>query len=95
MSRTVVHPPFGAVLARKTRALRHRVPTDEHNGGIGSLTPKGQRRTVQQQMDDAVNNGATITAHSQPAGELETGFSHTYCGFRLAALYFPGTFHCR
>ena len=71
-----VYDAFVEQMAAKTRALRHGVPTAEHNVDIGSLTTEGQLRTVQQHVEDALDKGATLAAQSQGVGNLENGFFH-------------------
>ncbi len=69
-----VYDDFVALLARKTRALRHGPTSDDINVDIGSLTTEGQLRTVQQHLEDALAKGARIEAQSQAVGNVEQGF---------------------
>ncbi|MCU5782591.1 succinate-semialdehyde dehydrogenase [Alcanivorax balearicus MACL04] len=70
-----VYDDFVELLAKKTRALRHgpgndkSIPVD-----IGSLTTEGQKRTVEQHLEDALAKGARIEAQSRPVGEVENGY---------------------
>lgn len=70
-----VYDEFVALLASKTRALRHGVGCRDHSVDIGSLTTEGQLRTVQQHLEDAVAKGARIEAQSQPVGD-QNGLFH-------------------
>ena len=69
-----VYDDFVELLAKKTRALRHgpgndkSIPVD-----IGSLTTAGQKRTVEQHLEDALAKGARIEAQSRPVGDVENG----------------------
>ena len=66
---------FVALLAKKTRALRHGPgQRDGVTVDIGSLTTEGQLRTVQQHLEDALAKGARIEAQSQPVGDVEHGY---------------------
>ncbi|ARB45556.1 aldehyde dehydrogenase family protein [Alloalcanivorax xenomutans] len=70
-----VYDDFVELLAKKTRALRHgpgndkSIPVD-----IGSLTTAGQKRTVEQHLEDALAKGARIEAQSRPVGDVENGY---------------------
>ena len=70
-----VYDEFVALLAKKTRTLRHGPgERDDVTVDIGSLTTEGQLRTVQQHLEDALAKGARIEAQSQPVGDVEHGY---------------------
>lgn len=69
-----VYDKFVEMLAEKTRTLRHGADTN-HQVDIGALTTQGQLNTVQQHVEDALQNGAKILAQSRPVGP-QTGFFH-------------------
>lgn len=59
-----VYEAFVALLASKTRALRHGPGHERFDVDMGSLTTAGQLRTVQQHVEDALGKGAKIAAQS-------------------------------
>lgn len=63
-----VYDRFVSLLADRTRELRHGVPTDECDVDIGSMTTANQRRTVESQLAEAVEAGATVVAQSEGPG---------------------------
>ncbi|MCG8316088.1 MAG: aldehyde dehydrogenase family protein [Pseudomonadales bacterium] len=69
-----IYDEFVALLAKKTRALRHGQGTS-HQVDIGSLTTRGQLNTVEQHVEDALQKGAKIVAQSRPVGP-QNGFFH-------------------
>src|SRR5699024_95267 len=71
-----VYDEFVNLLAEKTRALTHGPGHRNLDVSIGSLTTAGQLRTVEQQMEAALSQGAQIVAQSTAKGEIENGFFH-------------------
>lgn len=64
---------FVKLLAKKTNALRHGDYTDL-NVDIGSITTPAQLAVIQNQVDEAVKQGAKILAQSRPNGVLKGNF---------------------
>jgi acyl-CoA reductase-like NAD-dependent aldehyde dehydrogenase len=81
-----VYQPFVDLLAKKTRALRHGKDR-EFDVDMGSMTTEEQKKTVERQVEAALQAGAKIVAQSKPVdGEakgyfypatLMTGVDHT------------------
>ncbi|MEL0028063.1 MAG: aldehyde dehydrogenase family protein, partial [Perlucidibaca sp.] len=69
-----VYAEFVALLAQKTRALRHGVPDDACSVDVGSMTTAKQRQTVERQVADAVAQGAKIVAQSRLVGSGDGEF---------------------
>jgi succinate-semialdehyde dehydrogenase/glutarate-semialdehyde dehydrogenase len=68
-----VYPRFVELMAKKTQALRHG-PDRDFNVDVGSMTTEDQLRTVQRQVNDAVERGARIVAQSQPIDPHARGY---------------------
>lgn len=60
-----VYDRFVTLLADRTRGLQHGIPNDECSVDIGSMTTANQRLTVEKQLAEAVESGATIVAQSE------------------------------
>lgn len=64
-----VYERFMVLLADRTKALQHGIPTDACDVDIGSMTTASQRLTVEKQLKEAIDEGAIIVAQSQgPTG---------------------------
>jgi len=68
-----VHDQFLKAMIAKTKALRHG-PDVSHNVDVGSITTAGQLKTIQDQVNEAVRDGAKIVAQSVPTGDCSKGF---------------------
>lgn len=71
-----VYEPFLALLAAKTRALRHGPDRGDFTVDLGSMTTAGQLRTVQAHLEDALSRGGRIVAQSRGPAAGEGGFFH-------------------
>lgn len=69
-----VYPKFVDLLAQKTRELRTGVPTPECTVDIGAMTTAKQRRVVEKQVQEAVEQGARIVAQSQMPAQVTGEF---------------------
>lgn len=58
-----IYDQFVSLLAKKTRHLRHG-PSDRVDTDIGKITTKKQFTTISQQVNEAIQSGATIRAQS-------------------------------
>jgi acyl-CoA reductase-like NAD-dependent aldehyde dehydrogenase len=68
-----IYEPFVALLAAKTRAMRHG-PDHACAVDMGAMTTAEQLATVRRQVDEAVKAGAKIVAQSHPTDEGAKGF---------------------
>ena len=68
-----VYDAFVDLLAKKTRALRHG-PDRRHEVDMGAMTTQEQLKTVERQVELAVEAGAKIVAQSQAVGECAKGY---------------------
>lgn len=68
-----VYQPFVDLLAKKTRAMRHG-KDENYDVDMGSMTTEEQLRTVERQVNAAVEAGAKIVAQSRARDEKAKGY---------------------
>ena len=68
-----VYQAFVDELAEKVRALRVGLDTD-YRVDVGAMTTESQMETVRRHIDDAVDQGATVFAQSEPPGDSQGNF---------------------